>query len=468
MRKLSKVIFFVLFSFCASAQSHTFSSNLAKQFTSVFSGTNIDSSIISNNLSISSRFFTIGELTSKNEFYSSHLLGLSLEASIGNKLILIAFYDYLKGSYNSEITNYQDSLAIYYPGFGLNNNRFQFNSRYFPSKFISVDLGYGKQFIGNGYQSLLLSDIGSSYPYLKFTTEFGPVKYYNLYTTFLNSEMLDYGRKKHAAIHYLDFAITPKIHFGVFESILWQSKSEEVYKGYELAYLNPVIFYRPVEFSQESFKGNALMGININLMFKSIILYGQFLLDDLNISKQKDADNNGGFFQNKYAYQLGLKGDIKNIKYLIEYNQVQPYTYGHRTILQNYSHASQALAHPLGANFKELINMLEVKEGKWTYKIRSMISNVGLDSIDTHYGQNIFESDLSASTGGQASYGNFNGQGVSTTIFSFYTEASFNLKGFDIFGSVYYARKESNLLDQSLIFYSLGLRTFPFSTFRSY
>jgi hypothetical protein len=147
---------------------------------------------------------------------------------------------------------------------------------------------------------------------------------------------------------------------------------------------------------------------------------------------------------------------------------VQPYTYGHRTILQNYSHMNQALAHPLGANFKEFINILEIKKGKWTFKLKTMFTNVGLDSLDTHYGQNIFVSDYEASTGGQSSYGNFNGQGVSTTILSFQPEVSFKLKGFDVFGSVYYKAKKSDLLDQTSIFYSVGLRTFPFSTFQDY
>ena len=470
MSKLTKVFLIIILNFSASGQPNTFSSNLSKQYANTLSDQTIDSSKSIMNLNIKSRFFGVAELSNENEFYSYHLFGLRLDANMGNKLMLVSYYDYLDGSYNSEIKNYQDSLKIYYPGFGLNHNRFQFIARYLPSKFISVDMGYGKQFIGNGYQSLLLSDISSSYPYVKFTTEFGPVRYYNLYTTYMNPDMLDYGRKKHAAIHYLDFAITSRIHLGVFESILWQSKSEEVYKGYELAYLNPVIFYRPVEFSKESFKGNALMGLNINLTFKNGILYGQFLLDDLNISRKKDEDDNyqGGFFQNKYAYQLGFKGEIKNIKYLIEYNQVQPYTNGHRTILQNYSHLNQPLAHPLGANFKELINILEIKKGKWTYKIRSMIANVGLDSLGTHYGQNIFESDLEASRGGQSSYGNFNGQGVATTIYSFSTEAAFNFKAFDVFGSIYYGAKQSDLLDQSFLFYLVGLRTFPFSTFRSY
>ena len=129
---------------------------------------------------------------------------------------------------------------------------------------------------------------------------------------------------------------------------------------------------------------------------------------------------------------------------------------------------NQALAHPLGANFKELINIFEIKKGKWTYKIKTMLARVGLDSLGTHYGQNIFESDFEASNGGQHSYGNFNGQGVSTTILSFQPEVSFKLKWFDLFGSVYYRTKKSDLLDQTLIFYSVGLRTFPFSSFQDY
>ena len=107
----------------------------------------------------------------------------------------------------------------------------------------------------------------------------------------------------------MNFAVTPNIHFGVFESILWQSKSEEVYKGYEFAYLNPVIFYRPVEFSKYSNKGNALIGANFNIKLYSNLFYGQLMLDDLNISRQKDNDENyqSGFFQNKYVFLNGLK-----------------------------------------------------------------------------------------------------------------------------------------------------------------
>ena len=422
------------------------------------------------NFRIAPQFLINSYLDNNSNFYNTNLIGLKLDLNVMKKLKIIASYDNLRGNFNSKILNFQDSLGFFYPGFGLDRNRIQFNIKYLENRFISIDAGIGRHSIGYGYQSLLLSDLGASYPYFKINTAFGPIKYYNLYTTFINPNMIDFGRKKHATIHYLDFAFTEKIHFGIFEAILWQSKSEKIYKGYEFAYLNPIIFYRPVEFSQHSSKGNALIGISFNVMFSNLMFYSQFLLDDLNISRQKDRDDNyqEGFFQNKYGYQLGFKGKSNKIKYLIEYNQVQPYTYGHRTILQNYSHFNQALAHPLGANFKEFINIMEFKRRKITYTLKTMYTTVGLDSLHTHYGQNIFESDTLASTGGQYSYGNYIGQGVSTNIFSIKTEISLKLKWFDIYASVYYKKKSSNLLNQNSFFYLLGIRNFSFSIFQDY
>ena len=104
------------------------------------------------------------------------------------------------------------------------------------------------------------------------------------------------------------------------------------------------------------------------LRFNTTLIYGQAMLDDLNISRQKDSDEDDyeeGFFQNKFGFQIGVKTKYNGVDLLAEFNQVQPYTYGHRTILQNYSHMNQALAHPLGANFKEVVLMANYKKDKW-------------------------------------------------------------------------------------------------------
>ena len=469
MKTLFKLIFFIIFPFLVNGQINTFQIGTNKLFLESFSDTiTSSSSDTTQQISIFPRLFGVSSL-SDNKASSSYLIGASLSANISNRITVISTYDYLKGNHNSLIHEYQDSLGVF-PGFDLGSKRWQLNVKYKVNKFITADFGKGKHFIGNGYRSLLLSTEHSPYPYLKLTTEFGRVKYYNLYTTFLNPNMVDYGRKKHSTIHFLDFEITKNIHFGVFEAIMWQSKSENIDKGFEFAYMNPIIFYRPVEFSMQSNKGNALMGANFNMTFDKTTLYGQALLDDLNISRQKDRDEDykKGFFQNKYAYQLGVKTKIKGVNLLAEYNQTQPYTYGHRTILQNYSHMNQALAHPQGANFKEVVCMADYKKDKWRYKLKLTTALVGLDSLNTHYGQNIFKSDYEASTGGQDSYGNFNGHGVSTALSTINAEIAYSLKWFDVFGSIYYKKKKSDLVDQTSLWYSLGIRTFPFSAFQDY
>ena len=52
----------------------------------------------------------------------------------------------------------------------------------------------------------------------------------------------------------------------------------------------------------------------------------------------------------------------------------------------------------------------------------------GADSVNTHYGQNIFISDFLASgEGGEFSYGNYNGQGIMTKLHTLFA-GSYDLK----------------------------------------
>jgi hypothetical protein len=461
MKTLFKFLLILLFPICVNGQITTFQSAVNKSFSNFYSDT-------TQHFSAGPRFFGISS-TSKSDYASTYLVGVTLSANIRNKFTFSSHFDYLSGNHNSLINEYQDSLLVF-PGFGREKSRLQYNLKYYFNKFITADFGKGKHFIGNGYRSLLLSAEHSLYSYLKLTTEFGRVRYYNLYTTFLDIQNLSQERKKHASIHFLDFRLADNINIGVFEGVLWQARDENYNRGYDIEYLNPIIFYRPVEFSKHS-PDNVLMGANFNAKLKTTTLYGQVLLDDLNISRQKDGDEdyNGGFFQNKFAYQLGIKTSFKRVNALLEYNQVQPYTYAHKEPMQSYTHMNQALAHPLGANFKEVIALADYNKGKWKFSAKLTLAKVGLDSIDTHYGQNIFASDFDAvNEGSLHSYGNFNGQGVSTQINTLYTEVAYSLGWFDVFGSVFCKKKKSNLVDQTSLFYSLGIRTFPFSTFQDY
>ncbi|MDC0249418.1 hypothetical protein OAK24_00890 [Flavobacteriales bacterium] len=468
MRRRFK-FFLLLFPICSVGQITTFytAENILYS-KDVLNKTTSYSSDTTQQISIAPRLFGVST-TSNNRTYNSCLLGVHLLANIGRELTIIANYDQLEGDPNSLITDYLDSLAVY-PAFSAKKRRFQFNMKYNLNKFFTVDVGKGTHFIGNGYRSFLLSTEHSPYPYFKLTTKFGRVRYYNLYTTFLDIQESNQHRKKHSSIHFLDFTLTKNINIGVFEGVLWQAKDEDYTRGYDVEYLNPVIFFRPVEFSKHS-PDNVLMGATLNATFNTTTFYSQILLDDLNISRQKDRDDeySGGFFQNKFAYQLGFRSFFKGVNVLLEYNQSQPYTYAHKEPMQSYTHMNQSLAHPCGANFKEMVLLADYSTEKWKYSVKLTLANLGLDSVDTHYGQNIFVSDFDAQGDGEEySYGNFNGQGVLTQLNTVYTEISYSLKWFDVFGSVFYRKQKSDLIDQTSLFYSLGIRTFPFSVFTDY
>ena len=87
---------------------------------------------------------------------------------------------------------------------------------------------------------------------LHFITEFWKVKYYNHFTTFYDIYNSDISQKKHGAFHYLDYAVNNNLTIGLFEAIIWQSRDENFERGFDVHYLNPIIFYRPVEFSKHS------------------------------------------------------------------------------------------------------------------------------------------------------------------------------------------------------------------------
>ena len=54
--------------------------------------------------------------------------------------------------------------------------------------------------------------------------------------------------------------------------------------------------------------------------------YGQLLIDDLNINRYENTGD--GFFQNKLAFQLGVKSQFSinehKFNFLSEFNQAQP------------------------------------------------------------------------------------------------------------------------------------------------
>ncbi len=287
---------------------------------------------------------------------------------------------------------------------------------YSPSKYADLTLGYGKNFIGDGYRSMLLSDASFNYPYFKVTANFSKIKYTVLYAQFMDRQTPDptfgYARKW-STMHYLQALLWGRLSIGFFDAVIWEHNDTASYRGFDVQYLNPVILLRPVE---ESFRSpdNAMMGGTFNLRLnRNFNFYGQLFLDEFKLSHMLKND---GWWANKYGYQFGISGwnllNIKSLNARIEYNQARPYTYSYMRSVESYSHFNQPLAHPMGANFREGVFMASYTTGNWMANIKTVFAVYGVDTAGKDFGKNVFRSYYDA----VSELNNKIGQGLKTNL----------------------------------------------------
>ncbi len=293
------------------------------------------------------------------------------------------------------------------------------------AKYIDFQFGYDKNFIGNGYRSLFLSDYANSYLFLKINTRIWKFNYENIFMELMPQfkkigidTLLD---RKYAAMHHLSMDVTRWLNIGLFEGVIFGRKNH-----FEFEYLNPVIFYRHIEGTIGS-PDNAVAGFDFKAnVAHAAQVYGQLLLDEFVLSDLKKKTGN---FRNKYAVQMGLKYvdafNINNLDIQGEVNIARPFTYSHNDTIANYTHYNQPLAHPLGASFREFTGILKYQPKPKIYLYGRMIYYVqGLDSAGNNFGSN----PLRSYTIRPRENGFFVGSGTRATCLNTSFVASYELK----------------------------------------
>ncbi|KHJ39138.1 hypothetical protein PBAC_07380 [Pedobacter glucosidilyticus] len=341
---------------------------------------------------------------------------------------------------------------------------------YTPVKYLNVTLGQDKNFIGDGYRSMLLSDVAANYPFLKLTANLGNVKYMAMWAQFqdLRSPQFSYDngfRKKWGVFHYLDWNVTERLSVGIFDAIIWQDADSTGKRGFDFSYVNPLIFLRPVE-GQNGSPDNALVGLNLKYeLLKNLTVYGQFLADEFT-AKEVFAGN--GYWANKFAYQIGVRGfdmfSVKRLNYLFEFNTARPFTYTQRSSLLNFGHYNQPLAHLYGANFREAVGILNYNLGKFDFAGKVNLAQYGLDATaNDNFGKDIYKPYGTRNS----DYNNITTQGLKTSLLvatgriSYLINPKYNLR-LELGGLI---RSESNDRgDRNTALISLGLR----SSFRNF
>ncbi len=340
------------------------------------------------------------EMSKKTHTYLN-CKGLDVRGLIGKK---IGFYAMVTDNQENGPAFYKqrvDSLNAvpgnaFYKPFKTNKGQDYFDFRGYiafkASKFIDVQYGFDKNFIGNGYRSLFLSDVAAPALFLKLNTKVWKLNYQNLFMelnpTFTGGNGGAVLDKKYAAMHHLSINLGDNATIGLFESVIFKRKNK-----FEFSYLIPVIFYRAVESAIGS-GDNALLGADFKVNYaEHFQLYGQVLLDEFKLSLLKKKS-----WTNKVGIQAGLKyidvADIKNLDLQIEWNIVRPYTYTHFDSATSYTHYNQPLAHPLGANFSDFLVIAKYQPAnKLFFEAKLFVMQQGQDTTkNTKYtnGGNIF------------------------------------------------------------------------------
>jgi hypothetical protein len=320
------------------------------------------------------------------------------------------------------------------------------------TKYIDIQFGYDKNFIGDGYRSLFLSDDANSYLFLKLNTRIWKFNYQNIFMELMPQYQKSGDNllaRKYAAMHHLSMNVTKWLNVGLFESIVFGRK-----QYFDFEYLNPIIFLRYAEGNVGS-PDKAHVGIDFkaNAAHK-FQFYGQFLLDEF-IAKQ--ITKNNGFWANKYAYQLGAKYvdafTVKNLDLQVEINRIRPFTYSHYDSVTNYTHYNQMLAHPLGANFQEYIGILKYQPAKkWYINARAIYYYQGLDSAGINFGSNPFE----LYTTRTKDFGYFVGDGRKVKCLNASLVVSYELKENLFIEGSYLMRKYTGLATANM--FGIGVR----------
>ncbi len=340
--------------------------------------------------------------------------GFLVRGNIGSKFAFESSFYETQATYAQYIDDYIASTGSVNLGYGIvpgqgrpkvfRDNGYDYSMAsgyvsYTPSSFINIQLGHGKHFIGDGYRSLLLSDNSYNYPYARITTSFKNFQYTNLYTSFMN--MKDGGRtpvnierlfqKKVGSFQMLTATLFRRLSLGIFQGMIWESADTTNRQHVNFNTFDPLIGVNTAVYGLRN-KNNIVLGSTFKLKITSTIsIFGQYMLDDIAAKYNRTAVGN------KSGYQIGVKYfdafKVKNLHLQAELNSVRPFAYSTNNPSQSYTHFGQALAHPLGANFKEVVGFINYRIKRFFVELKLNYAVKGADSSKFNYGGNVFKSD---------------------------------------------------------------------------
>ncbi|MCR9171373.1 MAG: hypothetical protein NXI10_02700 [bacterium] len=334
-----------------------------------------------------------------------------------------------------------------------------------PNKIFNFQTGIDHNHIGEGLRSLFISDYGNPYPFGMIKANFWRVEYSILYQ-FMREGMPGNWKGKFASSHHISFNAAKWLNIGVFETVIFNPGDTLLNRGFDVEYLNPVVFYRPQEYSIGS-SDNVLLGLDLTARHKNYTFYSQFIIDEFVLSEIRARSQ---WWANKYGGQFGLKANFKKGNHVFfartEMNFVRPYTYAHLNDKLNHGNQGRPLAHPYGANFAEVLGEVRWARNNWRGQFFMNYSQRGGDTDSINYGADIY---LPYINRPEDDFGHFIGQGNARNSWLFRWRIAFKLEKF-YWASIFaeYNLRYTVQTNEVQNLFSIGLRSNLWNDYRNY
>ncbi len=286
-----------------------------------------------------------------NQTLSTNSRGILVEGAVGKKFSFYTSVWENQSFFPNYLSNYVNVNRVV-PGQGrtkpFKKTGFDYARAsavlyYQPKKWLNIQAGHGKNFYGNGYRSILLSDFAFNYPYLKVGVSlFGGKLLYQPSIASLQelTRLPATGaaeaqfQRKAGTFHILNFHPNSKLEIGLFEGGVWQNWDTNG------TIKLPVNFYVPILFMNSGINGlqsnnyKGVVGINVRLNpIKKLALYTQVAL----------SEGNGSRLGSQFGAKWFDAFKLENLFFQAEYNTIENGLYSNSNSGFDYSHYNEGL-----------------------------------------------------------------------------------------------------------------------------
>ena len=168
----------------------------------------------------------------------------------------------------------------------------------------------------------------------------------------LDSNLIE---NRYFAGHRLDLHINDRLRIGLFETVIYGGSGRSI----EFNYLNPILFFHADQLNDDV-NDNTFLGFDFTYFpIRGLKLYGQFLVDDYQLDKKSQGDQE----PNEYAFIIGgyLAKMSSSYDFRVEYVRVTNRTYNQVLERNQYLYKGTSIAFFNNNDFDQV----RLKIAKW-------------------------------------------------------------------------------------------------------